>query len=225
MPTFCGRPVPPLLLHPELEERARSQRKAPAPGPARAVVTIPYEVDAPPSVLMLRRRQAFADDVLAEHLGKVIEQRGGHGTVEIVIDVLDAAVAHKPLQTLLRKNGFEWALIQYTPAADASKVPVNGAPAPGADSSSPAPAGPARALVTIPYEGDDLPPIPLVRQRQAFANAVREQRLGEVTDQGGGGGIMEVEIEVPDAARSHSGLLRLLREHGLEHATVEYAAV
>jgi hypothetical protein len=118
MPVSCGRPNLPQLLPPDFEERMRSPRahlKPPAPGPARALVTIPYEVDAPPSVLMLRRSQGFVDDVKAEHIGEVTGQRSGHGIVEVEIDVPDAASAHKPLLKLLRDNGFEWTSIKYAP--------------------------------------------------------------------------------------------------------------
>jgi hypothetical protein len=86
----------------------------PGPGPARALVTIPYEVDAPPSILMLRRRQAFVDDVREKHLGEVISVRGGRGIMEVEIDVADAASAQRPLSMLLRDNGLEYMVIGYS---------------------------------------------------------------------------------------------------------------
>jgi hypothetical protein len=43
-----------------------------------------------------------------------------------------------------------------------------------------------------------------------------------VTDAGGGGGIVEMSLEVRDAAAVHSRLLELAREHGFPDARIAY---
>jgi hypothetical protein len=111
-------------------------------------------------------------------------------------------------------------------AADASstapaRAPSPPEPAPSTESPTP-PSGRARAEITIPYPGGGLPSVDIVRRRQALGHAIEGERLGEVTDAGGGGGIVEMSLEVRDAATVHSRLLELAREHGFPDARIAY---
>jgi hypothetical protein len=111
------------------------------------------------------------------------------------------------------------------PSAAVDAVPQPPAPSPGAASSGGVPVPPrgrAHAHIAMTYTGEGLPPVDVVRRRQALGHAIENERLGEVTDAGGGGGIVEMELEVEDAAAVHDRLLELAREHGFPEAVIVY---
>ena len=78
----------------------------------------------------------------------------------------------------------------------------------------PAPAGPAQVHVTITYEGNGLPDVALLRKRQSVEAWIEAEGLGEVTDAGGGGGVMDVFVDAANARRTVAALKVKLDEVG-----------
>jgi len=85
-------------------------------------------------------------------------------------------------------------------------------PAPRAPSPIPEAAG--QLHVEILYEGAGLPDVPLLRKRQALEAWIESEGLGEVTDAGGGGGVLDVFIQTKDARRAAAAIEGKLVELG-----------
>ena len=52
--------------------------------------------------------------------------------------------------------------------------------------------GPGEIHITIRYPGDDIPSIELVRRRNALEKQLEKRGAGEVSESGGGEGVMDV---------------------------------
>lgn len=75
-------------------------------------------------------------------------------------------------------------------------------PAEAEEPDAPITEGPAVIHIEMSYPGDDLPSVALLRQRHALEQALEAAGAGEVTDAGGGGGIMDIYLEAEDVARA-----------------------
>lgn len=75
-------------------------------------------------------------------------------------------------------------------------------------------AGHAEVHVTIHYKGDGLPDMALVKKRELLETWVEGKHLGEVTDAGGGGGVMDVYFETRHAEKAVAAVKAKLTEMG-----------
>jgi hypothetical protein len=110
----------------------------------------------------------------------------------------------------------ELLLPQLQPPSQIGVPAPEGAPAPDAmpmESQLP-PAGPARLHITITYTGEGLPGVELVRKRRAVEAWIEHRHLGEVTDAGGGGGVMDIYFDAPNAREAMAAVTEKLDELG-----------
>ncbi len=91
--------------------------------------------------------------------------------------------------------------------------------APPASSPSTSAAGHAEVHVTIRYEGDGLPDIALLKKRELLETWVEGTHLGEVTDAGGGGGVLDVFFETQHAEKAVPAVKAKLAEMGWQDCT------
>jgi hypothetical protein len=98
-----------------------------------------------------------------------------------------------------------------------------GAPAPKGSPTSevkpmtepqPAPSGPAQVHVTITYAGEGLPSVALLRKRRSVEAWIEREHLGEVTDAGGGGGVMDIFVDAPNARKAITAVREKLDKIG-----------
>ncbi len=82
---------------------------------------------------------------------------------------------------------------------------------------APLPEGGGVIHIEIKYEGDDLPTIHLLRRRQAIENGLESAGVGEVTDAGGGEGVMDIFLETKDVAHAMPFVLAAVKEAGFEN--------
>ncbi|MFO0587427.1 MAG: hypothetical protein U0441_07805 [Polyangiaceae bacterium] len=73
--------------------------------------------------------------------------------------------------------------------------------------------------IEIKYEGDGLPSIPLLKRREAIEQALESAGIGEITDAGGGGGVMDIYLETQDVARALPVVHAAIQEAGFTEAT------
>lgn len=86
----------------------------------------------------------------------------------------------------------------------------------------PLPEGGGVIHIEIPYEGDDLPNIHLVRRREAIERGLESAGAGEVIDAGGGEGIMDIWLETPNVEHAMPFVLAAVKEAGFaETARIE----
>lgn len=98
---------------------------------------------------------------------------------------------------------------------DAAAAPA--APAvPGDDTAPPPTDGPAEIHIEIRYPGDALPTVELLHRREALERALEEAGAGEVTDAGGGGGVMDVYLQTDDVRRALPLVEAAIRMSGFE---------
>jgi hypothetical protein len=71
--------------------------------------------------------------------------------------------------------------------------------------------------IEITYPGDDLPTMPLLKRRQAIETGLEAAGVGEVTDAGGGGGVMDIFLETNDVARAMPFVHAAIKEAGFEN--------
>jgi hypothetical protein len=77
--------------------------------------------------------------------------------------------------------------------------------------------GPGVIHIEIKYPGDDLPSMPLLKRRQAIESGLEAAGVGEVTDAGGGGGVMDIFLETNDVARALPFVHAAIKEAGFEN--------
>lgn len=77
--------------------------------------------------------------------------------------------------------------------------------------------GPCVIHIEITYEGEGLPSIPLLKRRQAIETGLESAGVGNVTDAGGGGGVMDIFLETNDVARAMPFVLAAVKEAGFEN--------
>jgi hypothetical protein len=85
---------------------------------------------------------------------------------------------------------------------DAAAAATAAPPSTSDDTESPVTDGPAEIHIEIKYPGDALPSIELLRRRQTLEGALEASGAGEVTDAGGGGGVMDVYLQTKDVRRA-----------------------
>lgn len=109
--------------------------------------------------------------------------------------------------TVRYKRDFE----KEAAAAAASAPTTNPAP--------PVTDGPAEIHIEIKYPGEGLPSIELLHRRQALERSLAEAGAGEVTDAGGGGGVMDVYLQTSDVRRALPLVRAAVRAAGFEKDT------
>lgn len=85
--------------------------------------------------------------------------------------------------------------------------------------------GPAEIHIEIRYPGDALPSLDLLHRRQALERSLEEAGAGEVTDAGGGGGVMDVYLQTHDIRQAMPLVETAIKAAGFEKdATIEASA-
>jgi hypothetical protein len=79
--------------------------------------------------------------------------------------------------------------------------------------------GPAEIEISIRYTGDGMPSLDELRERQALERRLAETGCGEITDAGAGEGLLEIYLEVQDAAVALPIVEGLVAELGLSPRT------
>jgi hypothetical protein len=96
---------------------------------------------------------------------------------------------------------------------------------PPADAEPPVTDGPAEIHIEIKYPDNALPSIDLLHRRQALEDALEASGAGEVTDAGGGGGVMDIFLETKDVRRALPLVEAAVRAHGFaDDAHIETSA-
>ncbi len=80
----------------------------------------------------------------------------------------------------------------------------------------PLPEGGGVIHIEIKYDGDGLPNSDLLRRRDAIENGMEAAGVGEVTDVGGGEGVMDIYLETADVARALPFVYAAIKEAGFE---------
>ena len=80
--------------------------------------------------------------------------------------------------------------------------------------------GPAEIHIAIVYPGKDLPTVEQLRKRQELERRLEEENAGEVTDAGGGEGVMDIYLETDEVQRAMPIVERLVAELGLREDTL-----
>jgi hypothetical protein len=96
----------------------------------------------------------------------------------------------------------------------AKDAAASAAQASTAEAEPPVTEGPAEIHIEIKYPGNALPSIDLLHRRQALEDALEASGAGEVTDAGGGGGVMDVYLETKDVRRALPLVEAAVRAHG-----------
>ncbi len=90
----------------------------------------------------------------------------------------------------------------------------------------PLPEGGGVIHIEIKYPGEELPTIALLKRRQAIENGLETAGVGEITDAGGGGGIMDIYLETNDVAHALPFVHAAIKEAGFENdARIEIGPV
>jgi hypothetical protein len=102
------------------------------------------------------------------------------------------------------------------------EFPPSGKAPPAAPPEPPPPVteGPAEIHVQILYPGNDLPTVDQLHTRQELERRLEAEGAGEVTDAGGGEGVMDVYLETDDVQRSMPIVERLVAELGIVSDTL-----
>jgi hypothetical protein len=112
--------------------------------------------------------------------------------------------------------------LQPPPECLTERLPSIGHATPSKPAAQHVPSGPGEVHVTIRYDGEDLPDMESLRKRQSIEEWIESERLGEVTDAGGGGGVMDIYIETTDAPKAVAALRIKLEEIGWRsHSNIE----
>jgi hypothetical protein len=102
-----------------------------------------------------------------------------------------------------------------------SDLAAGAKPPAAAESKAPAiTSGPAQIHIQIVYPGDGLPSEALLRRRRALEEKLEARRAGEITDAGGGGGVMDVHLETEDVRRALPLVRAAVAELGFEKDTL-----
>lgn len=121
--------------------------------------------------------------------------------------------------TVRYKRDFEKAA-----AASASSAPSSHSREPSPD--APIMEGPAEIHVEIKYPGDALPSIDLLHRRQALEQLLEAAGTGEVTDAGGGGGVIDIHLRTADIRTALPLVEAAIRTAGFqEEATIQVSPV
>ncbi len=105
-------------------------------------------------------------------------------------------------------------------AAAAAAAPIESAPEP------PITDGPAEIHIEIKYPGEDLPSVELLHRRQALERTLEGAGAGEVTEAGGGGGVMDIYLRTEDVRRATPVVMNAIKDAGFEHdAKIEVTAL
>lgn len=79
--------------------------------------------------------------------------------------------------------------------------------------------GPGEVHIEIKYPGEELPTIELLKRRESIEHALESAGVGEVTNAGGGGGVMDIYLETQDVARALPAARAAIQEAGFEGAS------
>lgn len=108
--------------------------------------------------------------------------------------------------------------------ARGGKAPGTTVSAVGEAQETPPTEGPGEIHIEMKYEGGGLPTIPLLKRRQAIEDAITSAGVGDITDAGGGGGVMDIYLETEDVARALPVVRAAIQQAGFgETARVEVA--
>lgn len=76
--------------------------------------------------------------------------------------------------------------------------------------------------IEIPYEGEGLPNIHLLRRREAIERGLESANVGDVIDAGGGEGVMDIWLETPNVDHAMPFVIAAVKEAGFaETARIE----
>ncbi len=86
--------------------------------------------------------------------------------------------------------------------AQAAAAETTSTTPPAEETAPPITEGPGVIHIEIKYEGDGLPSMELLHRRKAIEDGLEAAGVGEVTDAGGGGGVMDIYLETKDVAHA-----------------------
>lgn len=134
--------------------------------------------------------------------------KGASHTDDMLEEFLQAYFGLDPWDGMYRPDYFERKLIPGRPVPPTVRYkrdfPPPGGEAPAAPSEAHASVieGPAEIHIQILYPGNDLPTPDQLHRRQELERRLEAEGAGEVTDAGGGEGIMDVYLETDDVKRA-----------------------
>jgi hypothetical protein len=73
--------------------------------------------------------------------------------------------------------------------------------------------------IQIKLQGDGFPTPEELEVRHKLEDTIEERNIGEVVDAGGGGGVMDVGVEVEDGEKAMNEIQNIVRELKIEDIT------
>jgi len=152
--------------------------------------------------------------------------RGTSHTSDIIEDFLEAYHGLTPWDGMYEPDYFQKKLIPGVPVPPTVRYKRDFAPsAQSAPTAQPEPApqvteGPAEIHIAILYPGKGLPTGEQLHKRQELERRLEEENAGEITDAGGGEGVMDIYLETDDVQRAMPIVERLVSELGLAADTL-----
>lgn len=167
----------------------------------------------------------------------MLDMKGESYTAGMSRFLLSAYHGLRPWDEMFNPRYYERALLPGVPvpptvrykrdfAEDAARAAAASPTVPAGDTEAPVTDGAAEIHIEIKYPGDALPSIELLHRRQALEQSLEEAGAGEVTDAGGGGGVMDVYLQTSDVRRAMPLVEAAVKAAGFEKdATIETTAL
>jgi len=166
----------------------------------------------------------------------VLDMKGTSYTASVTRHLFEAYYGLRPWDEMAVPRWYDQMLLPGVPVPptvrykrdfekDATAAGAVSPPAPaesadsGEDAEPPITEGPAVIHIEIKYPGEELPTIELLHRRQAIETALEQAGVGEVTDAGGGGGVMDVYLATQDVAHAMPFVTAAVKEAGFEKDT------
>lgn len=176
---------------------------------------------------------------LPTYSGHLVDTKGRSYTAGCLEDLLNAYHGLQPWDGMGDPRCFEKDMLPGVPVpptvrykkdfereAHAAVAETTSTPTPAEETALSITEGRGVIHIEIKYPGDDLPTIPLLKRRQAIETRLEAAGVGEVTDAGGGGGVMDIYLETTDLARALPFVHAAIKEAGFENdARIEVAPV
>jgi hypothetical protein len=156
---------------------------------------------------------------------ELLDTRGVSHTASLARMVFEAYYGLRPWDELYDPKGYEKMLLPGVPVPptvrykrdferDAAAVAAKAAAAD--EPALQVTEGPGEIHIEITYPGEGLPPVELLHRRQKLESALEAAGAGEVTDAGGGGGVMDIFLQTDDVARALPLVKAAVKEAGFD---------
>ncbi len=162
-----------------------------------------------------------------EYATALLDTKGRSYTAGSLEQLLDAYHGLQPWDEMADPRYYETCLLPGVPvpstvrykqdfALEAQAITARSTSTPGEDTPPAITEGPGVIHIEIKYKGDGLPSMELLHRRQAIEDGLEAAGVGEVTDAGGGGGVMDICLETKDVAHAMPFVHAAIKAAGFE---------